>query len=269
MADFSDIRLLIADVDGTLLTHDKVLTERARQAAQALKRKGIRLAVTSGRPPRGMAMLVEPLALEEPIAGFNGGVFARPDLSILECHTLARDATAEALASLEAQRLDAWLYSGNEWFIRNAGGPHVAREASTVQFQPRIVEGFDDLLEDAAKIVGVSDDYPLVRRADAELRDALGARASVSRSQNYYIDVTHPLANKAAVVDYHAARLAIPHAAVCTIGDGPNDVLMFRKSGCSIAMGNAAPEVKSEATVVTDSCDDEGFAKAVERYLLN
>jgi Cof subfamily protein (haloacid dehalogenase superfamily) len=268
MADFSDVKLLIADVDGTLLTHDKVLTERARQAARALKQKGIRLAVTSGRPPRGMVMLIEPLALEEPIAGFNGGIFARPDLSILECHTLARDATAEALANLAAQQVDAWLYSGNDWFVHNPQGPHVAREASTVQFEPRIVEHFDALLDDAAKIVGVSDDYPLVRRADAELRDALGSRASVSRSQNYYIDVTHPLANKAAVVDYHAARLAIPHAAICTIGDGPNDVLMFRKSGCSIAMGNAAPEVKSAANVVTESCDNEGFAKAVERFLL-
>jgi Cof subfamily protein (haloacid dehalogenase superfamily) len=268
MSEFSDVRLLIADVDGTLVTHDKVLTARAQAAARALKHKGIRLAITSGRPPRGMAMLVAPLALEEPIAAFNGGMFAEPDLSIIESHLLARDAASQAVMDLEKLGLDAWLYCGNNWFVRNAHGAHVGGEAGTVQFEPSVVESYDALLAAAAKIVGVSDDYPLVRRADTDLQRTLGARASVSRSQNYYLDITHPLANKAAVVDYHAARLGIHKEAICTIGDGPNDILMFRKSGYSIAMGNAADEVKAEAKVVTDSCDDEGFAKAVERYLL-
>ena len=69
------ISLLLADVDGTLVTSEKILTERARKAVHGLHRAGIRFAITSGRPPRGMAMLVEPLALDTPIAGFNGGVF--------------------------------------------------------------------------------------------------------------------------------------------------------------------------------------------------
>ena len=78
------ISLLLADVDGTLITHEKILTERARDAVHRLRRAGIRFAITSGRPPRGMAMLVKPLALDTPIAGFNGGVFVQPDLSIIE-----------------------------------------------------------------------------------------------------------------------------------------------------------------------------------------
>jgi len=269
MSDFAGVKLLIADVDGTLLTLDKVLTERAQSAARGLRQKGIRLAVTSGRPPRGMAMLVAPLALEEPLAGFNGGMFARPDLSILESHALDTGTASQAASRLKELGLEAWVYSGNDWFVRDAAGSHVAREASTVQFEPRVVESYDAVLGKVAKIVGVSDDYPRVRQADADLQRALGRCASVSRSQNYYLDITHPLANKAAVVDYHAARLGLAAQAICTIGDGPNDVLMFRKSGCSIAMGNAADEVKAEAKVVTDSCDDDGFAKAVERYLLS
>ena len=268
MTGFAGVKLLLADVDGTLLTHDKVLTERAQHAARRLKQKGIRLAITSGRPPRGMAMLIAPLALEEPIAGFNGGMFARPDLSILESHALDSGIASQTITRLEELGLDAWVYSGNDWFVRDAAGSHVAHEAGTVQFEPRVVDGYDALLARSAKIVGVSDDYPRVRQADADLQRALGRRASVSRSQNYYLDITHPLANKAAVVAYHAARLGIAEEAICTIGDGPNDVLMFHKSGCSIAMGNAADEVKAEAKVVTESCDDDGFAKAVERYLL-
>ena len=72
------ISLLIADVDGTLVTEDKVLTERARAAVHRLHEAGVGFAITSGRPPRGMAMLIEPLALDTPIAGFNGGVYVEP-----------------------------------------------------------------------------------------------------------------------------------------------------------------------------------------------
>src|SRR3974377_1480725 len=72
------ISLLLADVDGTLVTHEKILTERARNAVHRLHRAGIRFALTSGRPPRGMAMFVEPLALDTPTAGFNGGGVVHP-----------------------------------------------------------------------------------------------------------------------------------------------------------------------------------------------
>ena len=74
--------------------------------------------------------------------------------------------------------------------------------------------------------------------------------------------------NKGAVVDYLSTHLVIPRAEIATIGDSPNDVLMFKRSGFSVAMGNASDEVKSEANVTTDSYNDEGFAKAIERFVL-
>src|SRR5579872_4897618 len=94
------VSLLLADVDGTLVTEDKVLTPRAQAAVAALRSRGIRFAITSGRPPRGMAMLIEPLALDTPIAGFNGGVFVRPDLTVIETRTLAPDVARQAIATI-------------------------------------------------------------------------------------------------------------------------------------------------------------------------
>jgi HAD superfamily hydrolase (TIGR01484 family) len=102
-----DIRLLLADVDGTLVTRDKVLTEAAKAAARELHDAGIALAITSGRPPRGMSMLIEPLALEGAIAGFNGGVFVKPDLSVIESHTLDPATARQALKLILDQGLDA------------------------------------------------------------------------------------------------------------------------------------------------------------------
>ena len=264
----SKISLVLADVDGTLVTAQKVLTPRAKAAVTALQTAGIAFAITSGRPPRGMAMLIEPLALRTPVAGFNGGIFVKPDMTIMEEHVLTADAAKRALEVILQNKMDVWFYSGKDWLVRDPNAPHVAREQWTVKFAPTIVENFEDVLGRAVKIVGVSDDQDLVARCEKAAQDALGKNASAARSQPYYLDVTHPDANKGTVVTTLSKLLSIPANEIATMGDMPNDVLMFRKSGLSIAMGNAAPEVKEQAMLSTDTNEEDGFAKAVERYLL-
>jgi Cof subfamily protein (haloacid dehalogenase superfamily) len=264
----SKISLVLADVDGTLVTAEKVLTARAGAAVRALRTADIAFAITSGRPPRGMAMLIDPLALQTPVAGFNGGIFVKPDMTIMEEHVLAADVAKRAVEVIVHNHMDVWVYSGKDWLIRDPNAPHVAREQWTVKFAPMVVENFEDVLSRAVKIVGVSDDHDLVARCEKDAQDALGANASAARSQPYYLDVTHPDANKGAVVTILAKLLAVPAGEIATIGDMPNDVLMFRKSGLSIAMGNASPDVQAQADLVTDSYDDEGFAKAIERFIL-
>ncbi len=135
------IALLLADVDGTLVTKDKVLTERAQKAVHALDAKGIRFALTSGRPPKGMAMLIEPLKISTPIAGFNGGLFVKPDMSIIEARTLDPAAARKTADAIEQQGLDVWLYAGDDWLVRDPKAPHVAREEWTVKFPPKVVPG--------------------------------------------------------------------------------------------------------------------------------
>ena len=264
------IALLLSDVDGTLVTNDKKLTPATIDAARQLRDAGIRLAITSGRPPLGMNMLVEPLMLEGMIAGFNGGVYVDPDMTVRESRLLEPDVAAEAVDMIIHARLDAWVYTSNAWLIRKLDCPHVRHETETVQFKPQVVERFTDAhLADCAKIVCVSDDYPLVARVERETQEALGDRASATRSQPYYLDVTSPKATKGAVVDTLAAMYNLRHSQIATIGDGPNDRLMFRRSGFSIAMGNASDEVKQAANVVTDSNENDGFAKAVREHILS
>jgi Cof subfamily protein (haloacid dehalogenase superfamily) len=263
------IRLLLADVDGTLVTQNKVLTRDAVAAAEALRRAHVILAITSGRPPLGMKMVIAPLALECPLAGFNGGVLANPDLTVIESHTLDPDAAGAALKIILDYGLDAWLYTPDQWLIRDQSAPHVAREAWTVDFQAQVRPDFtDDDMAHVVKIVGVSDDLDQVAACEAAVQEALGDHASAARSQPYYLDVTHPLANKGQVVATLARRLNISPENIATIGDMPNDVLMFAKSGFSIAMGNASDAVKAKASAVTSSNEDEGFARAVERFIL-
>ena len=277
------IRLLLADVDGTLVTREKILTERAKDAVHKMRSAGVEFAITSGRPPRGMQMLIEPLALTTPIAAFNGGLFVRRDLSVLEQRVLQADIIEPVMRMMKEHRLDTWIYRGTEWFVQERHGPHVDREEWTVKFPPTVVADFTGLTNDVAKLVGVSDDLEAVRLCEQAVQERFSGEVharesnpqrephslvSAARSQPYYLDVTHPDANKGAVVLSLSEMLVIAPAEIATIGDMPNDVSMFRQSGVSIAMGQSGDEVKTAATYVTTSSEEEGFASAVERYVL-
>ena len=262
------IRLVLSDVDGTLVTSTKVLTDATVAAVVALRAAGILFAVTSGRPPRGMEMLIGPLGLDTPIAAFNGGMFVDTHMAVLEQRTVPEDLVPQIVAEFDADGLDVWVYRGAEWLVRDDAAPHVGREAATVGFGPTVVASFDGIGDGVAKVVGVSDDHDLVARVEAEARERFGDHVSAARSQPYYLDVTHPRANKGSVVRSLSERYGIPAEEIATLGDMPNDVLMFAHSGLGIAMGNADPEVQRSARRVTTSNDDDGFARAVDRFIL-
>jgi Cof subfamily protein (haloacid dehalogenase superfamily) len=279
------IKLVLADVDGTLVTHEKVLTPRAIASVQALGRTGIAFAITSGRPPRGMQMFVEPLGLTTPLAAFNGGRFVHPDLSLVEQRVLSRDAVEPVLAIIKAHGLDSWIYRGNDWFVRERHGPHVDREEWTVKFPPTVVPDFADKMDEVVKVVGISDDLAAVAKCEADIvrqfsgnvickkttpqRDCKASAVFAARSQPYYVDVTHPDANKGAVVIALGKMLKVAPSEVATLGDMPNDISMFAKSGLSIAMGQSSDEVKHAATHITTSSEDQGFANAIDRFILD
>jgi Cof subfamily protein (haloacid dehalogenase superfamily) len=264
----NNIRLVIADVDGTLVTQDKILTPRAIASVKRLREKSIAFSITSGRPPLGMQMLVDPLGLTEPIAAFNGGVFVRPDFSVMAQSFVPADIATRVITAIERHGLDCWVYTDRDWLVRKTEAPHVAREQWTVKFPPQVVSDFTADLDRVAKIVGVSDDFAAVARCETDVRSECGHTVSAARSQPYYLDVTHPDANKGNVVTFLSRVLSIPPEQTATIGDMPNDVLMFQKSGISIAMGNASPDVQRQARFVTTSNEDEGFARAMETFIL-
>jgi len=263
------LRLLLADVDGTLVTQDKVLTDEAVDAVHRLHQAGILFAVTSGRPPRGMAMLIEPLALTTPIAAFNGGLIVDDQMQTIEQRAVPKEVVGPVIELMASGGLDVWVYRGADWLLQKDKGPHVDREAWTVKFPPKVVSSYDAFTDQVSKITGVSDDRDKMDRVTDEARATFGHLASVAQSQPYYLDVTNPHANKGAVVKFLASRFGLSTEEIATIGDMPNDVLMFAHSGTSIAMGNASPDVQRAARFVTTSNQDEGFAHAVDRFVLH
>jgi carbohydrate kinase (thermoresistant glucokinase family)/Cof subfamily protein (haloacid dehalogenase superfamily) len=260
--------LFVSDIDGTAVTPDKTLTPASLEAAAELKAASVPFTVVSSRPPRGMARVVEAFGVSLPFAAFNGGSIIGADMQLIEAHRLAADAAQRTLAILSERRIDAFVFADDQWLLKDASGPHQTRERHTVGFDPVVVASFDAFVDRIDKLVAVSDDPNELDACEAALRAALGGEANVERSQTYYVDVTHPLANKGAAVRRLAALTGAELSRTVVIGDMTNDVAMFRVAGFSIAMGQAPPAVQAAAKAVTASNAEDGWAKAVRGLVL-
>lgn len=261
------VSLFVSDVDGTLVTHDKTLAASTIEAAQRLHEAGIALAIVSSRPPRGMVHLPGPLGIEM-FGGFNGSAIVRPDLSPIEEHYVPLEAAGRAVEMMGGYGVDIWVFADNEWYITNPDGAYVPREKHTVSFDPTVVSDFGPYLGRVGKIVGSSKDFDMLARCEGEMQAALGDTASARRSQSYYLDVTNQTADKGHAVRAFARHFGVPLEEVAVIGDMANDLPMFATGNLSIAMGNALPEIKAKANFATASNEEDGWAKAVEQYIL-
>jgi Cof subfamily protein (haloacid dehalogenase superfamily) len=261
------IALVVSDVDGTLLTKDKVLTDRAKAAVRRLHEAGIGFTIVSSRPTIGMGFLIEPLAITLPVGAFNGSSIVDARLKPIEQHLIAPAVAQRSLDVLDAFGIDIWLFSNERWYTRNPAGEYVPHEKLAIKADPTIVTDFTPHLTEACKIVGASSDFARLQQCEAAMKQAVGLEATAVRSQNYYLDVTPPGHDKGTFVEAMEKRLGISSDAVATIGDMENDLPMFARSRVSFAMGNAADAIKKQATHVTDSNERDGFAAAMETVL--
>jgi Cof subfamily protein (haloacid dehalogenase superfamily) len=212
--------------------------------------------------------VINQLNITAPVAGFNGGVIVSPELSVIASHIIAPDVARQAVDSIKASGASAWVFSDNKWFVRDRNGPRVVLEQRTVGIEPVVLDDFAAVIGNAAKIVAVSDDFALLTKLQDQVRGSLAGGVNVVRSQAYYLDFTHPLANKGNALLELAGLMAVSPDNMAAIGDGENDVVMFAQAGISIAMGNAAAEVKQAADFVTGRNDDDGVAAAIDWFVL-
>ena len=215
-------------------------------------------------------MLIEPLqSRRRHSAGFNGGLIVDPDLKVLQELTIDDETVRQVIAILAAHRLSVWVYQGPTGSSSTSTGPALPTSRAVTQFQPTQLENFDEYALTSSKIVGVGDDALAVAYANDAIERQFAGEVSATRSQSYYLDVTHPDANKGVVVDFLAHRFKLERSEIFVIGDMANDVPMFARAGHSVAMGNATQAVKRRADHTTASNDKNGFAAAMEKFILN
>src|SRR5215470_5887723 len=183
------IALVISDVDGTLVTKDKTLTEASKAAVEKLRAAGIAFTITSSRPSIGMGFLIEPLAITLPVGAFNGSSIVDAAMNPVEQHLIATSTVARSLEVLGEFGVDIWLFTNDKWLTRNGDGEYVPNEKRAIKADPTVIDDFTPYLSRACKVVGSTSDFNKLARCEVAMREALGTRATAVRSQSYYLDI--------------------------------------------------------------------------------
>lgn len=264
----SGIRLLVSDVDGTLVLPDKSISPATVAAVRKLRAAGVHFTLVSSRPPRGMLPLVRSLGIDVATAAFNGGAIVDARGAVIESHPMTVNDAQTALDLLAGHPVETWVFADGLWLLKDPQGPYVPLERMTLGYDGTVVGSFEPYLDRIEKIVAASADAAGLIRLEGELNGLIAPTARAVRSQAYYLDVNHTQANKGDAVAALARHIGIPLPATAVIGDGDNDVPMFTRAGLSIAMGQADAAVRAHAMCVTASNADDGLAAAIEHYIL-
>lgn len=262
----SSIELVISDIDGTLITSNHELTEATLAEARRLYEKGVQLSLASSRPPRSIFPFAEALQLRSPFAAFNGALVVTVGGDVVARSIITPSIIQRVKAIADEFGLGVWLYDERDWWVSRRDA-FVDREEHTSGFSPK-TDGYDErMMKEASKLTVVGKPE-MVAQAERRVLSDLDGEISASRSKPRFLDVTAHGMHKGSAVIRLANILKVSTGQVAVIGDGPNDIDMFRQAGVSIAMGQAVDDVRDAATFVTTSNDDEGWARGIERYVL-
>lgn len=262
------IQLVLSDMDGTLLMPDHSLSPAVIEAVEELREAGVKFTLASSRPPRAMRQQIEALGIDLPTAAFNGGVLINADGSELQSHWVDREAVDICLALFAEHALDVWVFADDQWLARNRQAEYFPKELHALGYEPLIVEDFTPYLDRVHKMVATSGNFQLLVDLEQQLQAPLHGKAIAARSQRYYLDITAVLANKGEALATLAERLGIELANTAVLGDGGNDVAMFKRAGFSVAMGQGEQVVREQADAVTASNAEDGVAQAIHQLIL-
>ncbi len=257
--------LIITDVDGTLLDSNKHLPETIIDAVRKAHQEGILITIASGRSKCSLAGILKTLNITIPHIGSCGAYLAEADGAILAHTHLTKDESATVVRAAYTEQ-DIWgiIYQNIDVMIGDPKGYTRMRQ----YIQENLVCEVDLLAEHlppATKIdvMGKPEVLMRIRRQIEQQTMAL----TITSEKSFCMEITASGINKGTGVMRLAELLNITPSRIAVIGDGYNDLSMFRVAGLSIAMGNAPSDIKEQASCIAPSNDHAGVAWAIEEIL--
>lgn len=265
-------KILILDIDGTLVNSKKEITPETLRCLRQIQEEGHIVALASGRPYSGMEEYAKQVGLDTYggyAISFNGGM-------IINC------ATGEAVYEKSIDnRFAKTIY---DYAVNNGIGMVTYKDNMAVTGTP-----IDNYMQYEARlnhliIHSVKDfvgyvDFDMIKClltaepdkaavCEQELKELLEPELNVFRSEPYFIEITTKGVDKAETIAVLLEMLGIPREASICCGDGFNDLTMVRYGGIGVAMDNAQQIVKDNADYITASCDEDGIAEVVKKFIL-
>ena len=272
-----DIKLLVLDVDGTLLNSNREMSERTVKTLKKVQQNGVRIALATGRPTYGVLPFAKAIDLD-----FNDGfIISYNGAKVLEASTgkvlFERTIDPKMVPYLEkqAERSGCVLayYENDEVVATDTDNPHIVDEAQMNNMALRhvdsIAEAMSHLEDDKdtwpTELILVNDDEQVLNGMDEYLQRHLNGVMDTIHSNPYYLEVVGYQVGKSHAMSALVQKLGISMKEVMALGDGRADINMLQMAGIGIAMGNAPEEVKRCADYTTLSNDEDGAALAIER----
>lgn len=266
-------RLLVLDVDGTLLNSKRELTKRTIATLVKVQQLGIRIALASGRPAHGILPLAKALGMDRQggyIIAHNGAVVmdAASGEVIFE-----RSIDQQMIPFMErlAKRAQMTLacYEGDEVISTDITDAHVVDEAHMNGMKLRQVESIADSLTTwPRELILVSDNEEHLTGVEEYLQKHMSGAMDTIHSNPYYLEIVGYQVGKSYAMSALVQKLGISLSDVLAIGDGTADVAMLQQAGTGIAMGNALEGVKHCADQITLTNDEDGAAIAIEKAIV-
>ena len=268
----ADIKLIALDLDGTLLTTDKKLTERTKSMLKAAREQGVKVVLTTGRPLKAMDFFLKELGTDghedEYTITFNGGLVQKNTGEILDKTVFSIDDVSRIYE--ETEKLNIPLDAISEGIVYQIQSD---QESLYAQFNPALTfvpTAFDDLSSQITYKKSVTA-FPqeLLDAAIQKISPELFDKYEIFKSRELLLEWSPKNVHKATGLAKLIEHLGIDQSQVMACGDEANDLSMIEWAGLGVAMQNAVPEVKEIANVVTPMTnDEEAVAWAIEKYVL-
>ncbi|MBV3442680.1 Cof-type HAD-IIB family hydrolase [Prevotella copri] len=263
-------RAIALDLDGTLTNHDKVVTQKTREALLQAEAEGVVIILASGRPTYGIEPVAECLELDKRggyILSYNGGNIVNAKTGEKLFAQFLPDEVIPILYRYAKEKNHALLgYAGNEIITEMPDDPYVKEESRINKMNIRKVENLFEALEPHPTKLLMTGDPADMLKAENELSEILGDRMDIFRSAPFFLELVPKGIDKAKSLLRLLSKINLTPADMIAFGDGYNDLSMLKLAGMGVAMQNAAPEVRAEADYITLSNEEDGVAAALEHF---
>ena len=268
----SVIKLIMSDIDGTILDQNHQLDSHLLELMPLLKQSDIPFVLASARSPLGIAPISKELGITEcPIACYNGALISLGD-KILSQHTINKKELLllHDFLKKEFPTVSINVYSGKDWLV-NTIDEWVEIEATITGESPKVTS-LADFIRDEKTLVHkllLIDNTDTIQKLQKTLSSIDFPQTDFYLSKDNYLEVTHNQVSKKQALLELANYYQLPLTSIMTLGDNYNDIPMIETAGLGIAMGNAPRDVKTCAKAVTDSNEQNGVSKAIKLHVLD
>lgn len=265
----TDVKLICCDIDGTLARDDKTISStNIHWIQKAIQEASVRFTLVSGRPESGIKPFYEKIGISGLISCFNGGRLLDESGTVLDDHRVPHDVAMRIMDIWKNFKVDMVIFNGSDWYIQDRDS-YAYRSRRGIYLKDCITGDLRQMIQsfDSNKCFFLSEDPEVLRELENQIIQKIGLSEIVTHRSEDFLEVTARGYDKGTAVTALSRIYNIPISQIMAIGDEDNDVEMLKTAGISVAMANATASAKAAAKYMTDTNNDDGVAKAIQRFV--